>query len=872
MPRDFSAVLGLVPGVVVAKESPALQVSVHGAPVTGNVFAEDDINITDPISGAPLVRTNIDTIGEVVVETAGLAADRDPGQGAYVNVIRQSGGNEFAGSLGLYYTGKSLARSLWSAADLGANPPARAQFDKTNLDTSLTLGGPVLSDIAWVFSNVRFRIRSQQTPLEAWTDPLNTSHSPYDWRDRDLAGLFKVSLRPTRRYYGSAEFSFSKVTEPVYAGDFAWNRPLESTRQLAGQTSYLVRAGLIYSVDQLTSIDLSLGFAVGRQPLPLNADGVALPSYVDSVTGRAWGSGPYNDNEQRKRFRGNVTLTRFQDRVLGANHEFILGGDYENDKGVSSVWKTDNLLLTYADGSPYEFGLAVSPTTGRTVGLGLAGFSLVSGTSALPLKTTRNVKRLGIFGRDTLTIGGRVSLSLGLRFDRSDTQALAITKAPVGNDVAGTIGTSVLEPVFGFNPFGAGSYAQLDSVVTWTTLSPRFGLTIDLLGTGRTFLRASYAKLPEDLGLGYMKVFDPISPDRIHDFYWYDENGDGKVDANDTYVAFPDNYAIYTGLYSRRMAPKLRAPVADEWTAGLDHEVLTDVILSARYVTQSERRGIGDVMYDPGSAQPWYTLQGSPVGWWIPFATTVPASNVYPATAVTVYLRSTTAPASFDRIQSVPELGWKYRGLEFSLRKRMTHNWQLYASAVWSRTTGRSDLSAPLNQGLASPVLTPNSFVNFGPDTRTSFDRPLAIRVMGTVRFKYDFYLSAYYRFLSGQPYGRTVTIIPPASWAAANSAVVTPVTVYLESPGARRYGSFQSMDLRLEKEFSLAGRTRLAAFVDVLNLFGNRNRIIDYGDGVWYPDGESGVTGTRLLSATYGRAIAVSGARIFALSLKLRF
>ena len=872
MPRDFSAVLGLVPGVVITSESPSLKASVHGAPVTGNVFAEDDINITDPVGGSPVVRTNIDTIGEVVVETAGLSADRDPGQGAYINVLRQSGANEFVGSLGLYYTGKGLARSLWSDADLGANPPARAAVDKNNTDTSLTLGGPVLSDISWVFSNIRVRARSQQTPFEAWTDPLNANHAAYDWKDHDYSGLFKLSVRAMNQYNGMVEVNFTRVTEPVYAADVAWNRPVESTHELAGQSSFLLRLGVVYAVDEQTSVDLSLRYAAGRQPLSLNADGQAMPSYSDSVTGRVWGSGPYNDDELQRRFRANVTLTRFQDRVLGANHELLIGGDYENGKGVSSVWKTDDLFLTYADGSPYEFGLAVSPTSGRTVGLGLVGFSLVPGTSSLPMRTTRNVKRLGIFARDTLTIGGRVSLSLGLRFDSSDSQVMAITKAAAGNPVAVAIGSSVIDPVFGINPFSGNAYGEQDSVMTWNSLSPRFGLNIDLLGTGRTFLRASYARLPEDLGLGYMKIFDPIPPDRVHDFYWYDENGDGKVDANDTFVPFPDNYAIYTGSSSQRMAPKLRAPAADEWTAGLDHEVLTDFTLSARYVSRSEKGGIGDVMYDPTSGHAWYSLQSSPAGWWVPFSTTVPASQVYPAAGVTVYLRSTAAPAAFDRIQSVPELGWTYRGLEFSLRKRMAHNWQLVASVVLSRTTGTSDLAAPLNQGIASPVLTPNSFVNVGPDSRTSFDRPLAIRVMGTVRFKYDFYLSAYYRFLSGEPYARTVTIIPPASWATANGVVLEPVTVYLESPGARRYGSFRSADLRLEKEFLKKGRTRLSAFVDVLNLFGNKNRIIDYSDGVWYPDGEGGTTGTRLLSPTYGQAIAVSGARIFALSVKLGF
>ena len=871
MPRDFSAVLALAPGVVVTSTSPSLLASAHGAPVAGNVFAEDDIDVTDPVGGEPILRTNIDTIGDVVIETAGLPADRDPGQGACVNILRRSGGNDFAGSLSLYYTGKPFARSLWPAAEIGT-AAARPEADKSNLDTAFTAGGPILHDIAWFFSDFRLRSQSRDTPFEAWQDPLQWGHTTYGWRDSDMSGLIKLSTRVTRKYSGVVEMSFSKVTEPVYLSDASWNRPLESTRRLDGQTSILLRLGVLYTIDAQTSLDASLRYAVGKLPLSLNTAGLTMPSYYDSVTGRVWGSGAYNDDEKRKRFRGGIVFTRFQDRTLGADHELVAGADYENTQAISSVWKTDTLVMDYVDGSPYTLGQAVSPGSGATVGEGIIGFSLLPSSASLPLRTSRNIKRVGAFLQDTLSVGRRVNLSLGLRFDRSDTQVLLVSKASVGNAVATNIGQNIIEPVYGFNPFGGGAYAQLDSVITWNSLSPRFGLNIDLLGTGRTFLRASFSRVPEGLGLGYMAELDPISADRVHDFYWYDENGNGKVDNADTYLAFPDNYKIYTGLYTHRIAPKLHAPNMDEWTAGLEHELLADFTLSARYISRSEKGAIGDVMYDPDSSQTWYTAQGSPAGWWVPFTTTVPATDTTPETSVTVYLRSTTAPASFDRIQSVPELSWKYRGLEFSFRKRMSHNWQAYGSLVWSRTTGTAGLASLLSQGLDSPVLTPNSFVNVDPSSRSPLDRPLAVRLMGTVRFKYDFYLSAYYRFMSGLPYGRTVTVVPPSAWAAANGADVAPVTVYLESPGSKRQSAFRSLDFRLEKEFLHKGRARWSVFLDALNVLGNKSRVIDDNAGTWYPDSEGAATGTQILGTTHGQAIALSGVRVFAASLKLTF
>lgn len=151
-------------------------------------------------------------------------------------------------------------------------------------------------------------------------------------------------------------------------------------------------------------------------------------------------------------------------------------------------------------------------------------------------------------------------------------------------------------------------------------------------------------------------------------------------------------------------------------------------------------------------------------------------------------------------------------------------------------------------------------------------DRPLAIRVMGTVRFKYDIYLSAYYRYISGAPWARSVTITPPAVWSQEHGADATPVTVFLESPGTRRHGSWQSTDVRLEKEFRRRGKTRWSVYLDALNLFGDKYRVIDYNDGFWYPDGEGASSGTHVLSGTYGRAIFLAGTRTFAFSVKLGF
>ena len=225
------------------------------------------------------------------------------------------------------------------------------------------------------------------------------------------------------------------------------------------------------------------------------------------------------------------------------------------------------------------------------------------------------------------------------------------------------------------------------------------------------------------------------------------------------------------------------------------------------------------------------------------------------------------------RDRNVPELGRKFRGVELTARKRMSDNWQLAGSFVWGRSTGTANLAYPLSIGLSMPILTPNSLVNITSASRTDLDRPFALRLMGTYRFPLDIYLSLYYRYTSGAPWARTVSVVPPADWAAANGADLTPVTVYLESPGSRRFAARQNADLRLEKEFFSAGRARFSAYMDVLNVFGNRYETVDLNDGgFWAPDGVGGTTGTRMTSGTYGQAIGVLGTRAFLFRLSLIF
>jgi hypothetical protein len=71
--------------------------------------------------------------------------------------------------------------------------------------------------------------------------------------------------------------------------------------------------------------------------------------------------------------------------------------------------------------------------------------------------------------------------------------------------------------------------------------------------------------------------------------------------------------------------------------------------------------------------------------------------------------------------------------------------------------------------------------------------------------------LSAYFAHEQGRPFNRTIPIWLPGQGN---------VTVAAEERGSKRYPSQTYLDLRVEKEFRLWGRTRLKLMIDIWNLF----------------------------------------------------
>src|SRR5207249_10154405 len=89
-----------------------------------------------------------------------------------------------------------------------------------------------------------------------------------------------------------------------------------------------------------------------------------------------------------------------------------------------------------------------------------------------PTASLNGLSTPGLYLADTWRAGQRLTLSLGVRYDRYRSYLPAQTGPPAGP----------------FNPTQA-TFAAVDNLLTWNLPAPRVGFTYDLRGNGKTILK-----------------------------------------------------------------------------------------------------------------------------------------------------------------------------------------------------------------------------------------------------------------------------------------------------------------------------------------------------------------------------------------------
>ena len=173
---------------------------------------------------------------------------------------------------------------------------------------------------------------------------------------------------------------------------------------------------------------------------------------------------------------------------------------------------------------------------------------------------------IGVYIQDSWRLD-RLTLNPGLRFEylRGSTEAVDL---PPGR----------------FLP--ARHFDAIPNLPDWKDISPRFGVAYDLGGNGHTALKASIGKYTQQEATGFSNTYNPsVSSTDIRT--WKDLNGDDV--AQESEIGPPTN-TTFGIARNRSPDPNIKRPYQLLYNAGIQHQVMSGLSVSANYYRRDYRR------------------------------------------------------------------------------------------------------------------------------------------------------------------------------------------------------------------------------------------------------------------------------------------
>jgi hypothetical protein len=597
-----------------------------------NTWNMDGVNITDMVAvGSSPTYYDFDSIAEMQLTVGGADASIQT-QGAQLNMVTKRGTNDVHGSarvfdtdrkLGATNTPEELANQLAASGDQAVGDQI-----KEILDYGAEMGGPLLKDKLWLWGAYG---RSQIDKLTSAGYPANVTLESIN---------AKLNAQPIPSNTFAAVYQWAnKTVLNRFVGPYV--TPDASVNQSGPTKLYKLEDSQVFGADLFATASYSRVIG-GFQQVPVGQG----QAYWDENGVQHYGTGSFS--AYRPQTQVSVTPSYFF-RTGKVGHEIKAGFNYR-----------------YTPVQTWNSWPIAGWAPGQWADGAVAGFSRES----LP---TYDLKTFSGYLSDTLTVD-RVTLSLGLRYDQQE-----------GKNLATTLSCCSWLSDFPEVPLRTVNAPATDGP-TWKDWSPKVGVTVALGDTGKTLVKASYARFVSQLG-GFDTSWSGVSPlySSFLYYYWNDTNHNNRVDPGEvdygtgiigaSYVN-PNDPNSTTPL--NRTDPNYSSTKTDEFLLSVEHEVLPAFVLS---LTGTYRR-----YFDLGQLAP-VTPDFSRV--------LTPAD--YTCRPMGPYPLPDGTPASFTRCDSIPGVAGegqllrnrpgytqRYWGIDFSGTKRYSDRWMARFNVTWS--------------------------------------------------------------------------------------------------------------------------------------------------------------------------------------------
>jgi hypothetical protein len=677
--RNFDGLLSTVPGVQYDNVGGGLLVD--GATGTENMWYMDGADVTQPHIGTRAQGAVMELVEEVKVTASGYNAEFGGSMGGVVNVITRSGGNSFHGDIIGYYEdhsqlfyGKARQRGRWNPYndelweyvnddDLyfngGKNRDTYHRFEGV-----FSLGGFIIKDRLWFFGSFN-PVYLDQGALRGF-DASHPDVRTQEFHRKDWVwnGQFKLTLAPVTGMRVSASFvnNFSKYRGAIpsldgtSASTYAWGNEGYDYPNLSAA------ALLDYSVSNSVLLSLRGGYHMTNTTNQQIANRfttwyfntsnyiyqddpffVANPSLLGyTATANYGGAFTVTDHYKLEKYSGNADLTYYLN--LGGEHAWKAGVQWIRDhEDVFNAAPSPHVNLYW--GRAYSGGAWGYPVMGT-----YGHYEIRSGWTS-PYGWVWNIHRdtWALYLQDSWTIKGRLTINAGLRTESEYIPAFTGDTTTPGY---------MAKPI----QFGFGD-----------KLAPRVGLVYDVFGD-------SSLKVFGSFGIYYdvMKLY--MAEGAYGGFKWktdyYELNNpdfrliaaSGKLDdrasqeAGGKYVGTMDWRAVAWDSTD----PNLKPVAQREISLGAEKKLAENLSLSVRLVQKHLIRTIEDTgVLTPAGEFYYFTNPG----WGYS-------------------LHISHGGKFLDKYWETPKATREYYGMNVSLEKRFSNNWQGGINYTLSRAAG----------------------------------------------------------------------------------------------------------------------------------------------------------------------------------------
>jgi outer membrane receptor protein involved in Fe transport len=712
-----------------------------------------DVNVTvngvdnkDNTVGGPVMQLPLEAVQEFVISTQRFSAENGRSQGAAINMITKQGTNLYHGSVFGYFRDTSLNTDEKDPNGDGTISKSHPAYTRQQFGGSV--GGPFIKDKLFGFFAIE-REREHQSQTE---DPKSLTELTLAKNNGFAAQPAASIAHPffETRYNGRVDWTINNKNNAYISYNSQVNDSLndQSNAKSDLTNGNFTKNHLMLGNFTLNSIlsnttvnQFTLGYQYWNNLIDSNIR-AGLFTFPDANFGTNINV-PQQSYQKKWQFKDDIS------KSVG-RHTFKAGVDFINTPIQGGFFESNSTLeIDFAvDPSVILANPSTYPNGFGTAGL-VTGMAFANGDPYFNVAT----KQLGFYGQDDWKVTNRLSLNLGLRWDKDFN---FIGGADIKTSRTYQELVAINSPIT--NPY-VSKIAKDDN----KDFSPRVGFAYDVTGRGKQVVRGGF-------GLYFGNVFQniPLFMEQMSNPTIFQAAislsaptdpvpGTGKTLGQYQYGIDPlptlpaPSAQLAVGSVGRLMDPNYRNPVTEEFNLGYSWALNTNSAVEAEYTHVLGLHENKTINID----------QRVPVGG---VCCNRPLDAAF-AAAGQPRLNSVRDDESINRSH--------YDGFNFSYRQRMTHHFSINANYTLAWAYSYDGGSTSYRN---YPRLSTNPFASYewGPSTN---DERHHVTVSGLWDLPKGFQISPILQFGSARPYNLTNSANTLNTGGGTANAVVVPTS-----------------------------------------------------------------------------------------------